>query len=1152
MKISNRTPAARWQILACFVSTMVAIRGLAATTDASEPSKESSANPPQIATTKGESNAPSRDSVAARLKELDFAPDDTPDKAKLIELYRTAAEDLRQADEQAARLADFEKKLSNADARIETLNCESGEPTSVEQPLAPLAPLSAWEQRLADVEQRLTESRKTLAAKKDEPQRRGRRRLEIPPAIATARTALEKLISDGETANSDEPSSLAKARRVQREARRKSLELEVTALEKELRWYDGPAAEVLRLEGEEAARKVAALDGFAAELREAVNSRRREEAAKQAADARRAVVTADSSVRRLADKNSELANERKQLAEKLEQLGGMAETVRIALDNLRSEHKRIVEKVEAAGLTNPVGQMLRKQRSGLASVVAHRRAIDQRRDEISAVQWKLFDLEEQLADFRDLRSRAREICDQSPAACPIGPDDLVPLLTTRKEYLESLRGDYDVYFRKLVEVDSDQRVLVQEAADYRNFIDERVLWIRSVEPLSPVDVKKSVGAIGWLANPQNWWNAAQSALYEADEEPILAGLAVAALAFVLFTRRRLKQAIRSLGSPAAEFSGNAHASIRRALKAALATLLISIPTPALLWMLGWFVSGGSHIRDEFSEALGDSLQVTAVVLLPLLVARQICRRDGLAEAHFGWPAEALAALRRQVSWLAMLGAPVVAMVALLEAQANEAWSESFGRALFLVSQGLLAVFLFRSLQPPHGALHRLLVMRAGSWLDRLSTPLYFVLLAIPMVVGGLAAAGYYYTALRLAWRLELTLWLVMGLVVGQSLLRRWLTAVYRRCAIESAVRLVGDAGTAGRPAETLDAAAEAPSEVDLEKVDVQTERLLHSITVTALVFGLGWVWSEVLPALQIFNQVTLLHDSRGMALLTLANMLNAAIAVALTVVAVHNLPGLLEAAILHRLPLDAGVRYAVAAVLRYAIGIAGVTVAAGFVGIGWPKVQWLVAAVTFGLGFGLQEIFANFVSGLIVLFERPVRVGDTVTVGEITGTVSRIHMRATTITDGDRKELIVPNKEFITARLVNWTLSDPVSRIMIPIGIAYGSDTEQVQRLLLKVARTTPHVLREPPAGAFFMGFGESALNFELRAFVAHVEHRMNVLHELNTRIDRAFREAGIEIAFPQRDLRIRPIAGLPSADSLLAPSLTSQKNSADRSRNAA
>ena len=125
--------------------------------------------------------------------------------------------------------------------------------------------------------------------------------------------------------------------------------------------------------------------------------------------------------------------------------------------------------------------------------------------------------------------------------------------------------------------------------------------------------------------------------------------------------------------------------------------------------------------------------------------------------------------------------------------------------------------------------------------------------------------------------------------------------------------------------------------------------------------------------------------------------------------------------------------------LRYAITAIGIIVTFGAMGLRWSGIQWLVAALSVGLGFGLQEIVANFVCGLIILFERPFRVGDVVTIGDQTGTVTRIQIRATTVTDWDRRELIVPNKEFITGKLINWSLSDPITRVVVPVGVAYGS-----------------------------------------------------------------------------------------------------------------
>ena len=176
--------------------------------------------------------------------------------------------------------------------------------------------------------------------------------------------------------------------------------------------------------------------------------------------------------------------------------------------------------------------------------------------------------------------------------------------------------------------------------------------------------------------------------------------------------------------------------------------------------------------------------------------------------------------------------------------------------------------------------------------------------------------------------------------------------------------------------------------------------------------------------------------------------------------------------------------------------------------------QWLAAAVTVGLGFGLQEIFANFISGIIILFERPVRVGDVITVGEISGTVSKIRIRATTIVDWNRKELIVPNKQFITSQMVNWTLSDPILRLVISVGVPHGSDPDLVRNLLLRVARSNPRVLDNPKPSAFLLGFAKESMDFSLRVFVASPDMILGVQDELHAAIGEALRQADIEAAF--------------------------------------
>jgi len=317
----------------------------------------------------------------------------------------------------------------------------------------------------------------------------------------------------------------------------------------------------------------------------------------------------------------------------------------------------------------------------------------------------------------------------------------------------------------------------------------------------------------------------------------------------------------------------------------------------------------------------------------------------------------------------------------------------------------------------------------------------------------------------------------------------------------------------------------------IDSSERQTLTLLNLALILGLAFVLFELWSSLLPATRILDEWVLwrytetLGNETVTLQVTFADLLIAMIGFAVMWVAARNLPGLLELALQRTSRLDAGSKYALVTLLRYAIFTIGSVLILGELGMPWSKLQWLLAALSVGLGFGLQEIVANFVSGLIILFERPVRVGDQVTIGNETGTVQRLTIRATVIEDFDRREILVPNKKLITEQVTNWTLSNSLSRIFVTIGVAYGTDPEHVEALLLEAVKATPGVLSDPAPSVVFARFGESSLDFEVRAIVADVNQRLSILGRLNHEIDRIFKANGIEIPFPQRDLHIRDIA---------------------------
>ena len=189
-----------------------------------------------------------------------------------------------------------------------------------------------------------------------------------------------------------------------------------------------------------------------------------------------------------------------------------------------------------------------------------------------------------------------------------------------------------------------------------------------------------------------------------------------------------------------------------------------------------------------------------------------------------------------------------------------------------------------------------------------------------------------------------------------------------------------------------------------------------------------------------------------------------------------------------------------------------------------------------GIGFGLQSVVNNFVSGLILLFERPIKTGDWIVVGDIEGYVKSIRIRSTQIQTFDRADVIVPNSDLISNPVTNWMLKEARGRIRVPVGVAYGSDTEKVRDILLEVASGHDMVIKDgsaPEPQVRFRGFGDSSLDFELRCHIEHIDNRMLVISDLNFAIDKAFREHGIEIPFPQRDIHVRtwtaPQKGLPT-----------------------
>ena len=240
---------------------------------------------------------------------------------------------------------------------------------------------------------------------------------------------------------------------------------------------------------------------------------------------------------------------------------------------------------------------------------------------------------------------------------------------------------------------------------------------------------------------------------------------------------------------------------------------------------------------------------------------------------------------------------------------------------------------------------------------------------------------------------------------------------------------------------------------------------------------------------------------------------------------------LLTRRVLRRFKIDSGTSYTLSRISQYLVISIGVLISFNFVGINLSSLTVIFGLLSVGIGFGLQNVTSNFISGLIILFERPISVGDRVMVNNIEGDVTEINIRSTMVRTVNNISIIVPNSAFVSEDVVNYSHGDPSYRLDIEVGVSYGSDLDNVLEALKEVANNNANVMRRPESEVHLLSFGDSAWNMQLRTWIADVKHYPKVRNELNQAIVRTFRKYDIEIPFPQRDLHMRSSIALPLKD---------------------
>lgn len=1079
--------------------------------------------------------------IKDRLAQLDKlkASDATKQEQDIL---RQATEFYERYDSVAASTKDLTAQLKQLPAALQQLQNDLAQPVAADDQLGIdyNASLEDLTRQLDGAHAELDTARNARAELVAQSERDTERRAGIPGEASNIGARLEQVkatLADTATANAKDPKLRAERWRAQ--AEKQFLEQQFTALQLDSQYFDA-SRELVRLRKQQAERTVLKAERKVAALEEAVNNRNAQLAdeAKKLADQQRVdAVHAHPAVRAIVESNQDLAGSLSYVSERSRYYADEKKRIEDRLTAVRKSFEGARAKVTQVGLTDAVGLQLRNQRLQLLDVSEIKHRLREHRKEMNRAQLHRLELEDELSSAVDLDMvlrqrlqayRFKSIEERNSVAAAL-KDALTEHINS---FVIPLVKAYDVFFDDiLVPLHESEQQMLDLTTQFREFIDERILWVQSTHRLSLSDLSNVWEALFWLINPEAWGRVFSVLVDDLGNHPFVYVLMIT-FGFVLIRPRKLKSVLTELGIQA---ENKSHARFGHTIVALGVTALLAMMWTAPLFFLAWRLAESGD--DSFLRAVAAALYRVGVLASAALFMVYLVRGKGVAESHLCWSATIITRYRRDLRWFLTMVVPFVFIVAAMEAQPLVAYRESLGRIAFVIAMGLSVWFIRNLFQPDRGLFSGVIKDNPNGWLARLRYVWYPALVGVPIYFIGGALLGYQYTSIQLEQRIVDTALLVFAVILMRDVTMRWLTLEQRRLAVEQArkrfaalIKARNDAAAESKSETKSDPATESDSQLeekamDIAAVSAQTQRMIRTSVGTALFFGFVWVWYDVFPALRMFDQFVLWTDTevgpdgpREVNPITMADMLFGFGIFTIAMMIARNIPGVLEIAVLQHLPITPAVRYAVTTVVRYIITIIGLIAAFQALGVGWSKVQWLAAAITVGLGFGLQEIFANFISGLIILFGRSVRVGDIVTINNVSGQVSHIQIRATTITDWDHREHLIPNKTLVTGQVINWSLSDTILRLPIAMGVAYGSDLPKVTEMLLTIARAHPRVLKCPEPTAFVTAFGNGTMDLVLRVFLAAFDDLYSVRHDLIISIQRELEQAGIHVVFSARD----------------------------------
>jgi small-conductance mechanosensitive channel len=825
-----------------------------------------------------------------------------------------------------------------------------------------------------------------------------------------------------------------------------------------------------------------------------------ESARQSALQFRRIAQTAAPVTALVAEENAVFAEQWAELAKTHAELRMRVDDAVFKLDSTSQDLDDVNNKLSNYGLTPTIGLLLRNKKEQLDAWQVHDSQTDYTSEEIQRSRQKQLELE--MVSYQGIDPAAETIEVLADAGLDAGSRENATLVTQvqhllhqRGQWLNALHEGYQDYQTKLGELDSTTAASTQLTRDYRKLIDRHITWIRSGDPISFSDLGDLRGGIGALFDARRSGDFGPTVERKWRADSASGILLLGWILLVLVARWFAKSRLIGIGSKKRMKDATKNS---RKLVAGILTVVVALAFPAILYAIARWLGNGIVSESTLHASAG--FYAASIVALMVEVPRQLLRPFGYLEKHVD---VILPGRERAAKYLTLVGLALVVAayaVTVMGAIDHGAWRGSVARFGFLFAMLLVAWTAHRALRPTGGLLEPLIAKFGGSVIHRVRFLIYAVGIGFPIAMIALSALGYGFTANELIKRAIITL---VSLMIGATL---W--GGIKIASAHAWQMLTG----ATPPPRQFDEYGEIKTTAVASDAGVLDEHFLelkHHLAFlcqTALVIGaigtFGWLWIDIFPNAQMGNPVvwnvedtvtlssmdatgnTVTSSNVETTPITAFHLVLAAATLFVAFQLAKLLPALFDALVLQRVSFDEGMEHFSLVLGRFLLFSVGCFIACRWIGIRWHAIQWLAVGATVGLGFGLQDMVRNLFGGLVVLFEKPARLGDLITVGEATGRVAMQRLRTTTLSDDEGREVIIPNKNFVSEEVVNWMGAGRLNVVPIEVAVTRDQRPADLCRTLQELVIEQPDVLLTPAPQATLVCVGKRSQRIEVRAWI--------------------------------------------------------------------